>query len=141
MSTITPVYTTSATSTGGGRDGQVVSDLFDLQARPPKELGGSGEGVNPEVLFAGAWAACFNGALQLMMKNAGLNPADFGPEVTAEVTLGKDEADGGFGLFGEVTVKFATNPENAAELVAQAHEFCPYSKALRGGGSWTAKLG
>ncbi len=45
-----PLYTTEALATGAGRNGRSVvkdSDLdFDLAA--PKEMGGSGDGVNPE---------------------------------------------------------------------------------------------
>ena len=50
-----------------------------LDVRPPKELGGAGGAANPELLFAAAWAACFNGALQLIMKaieKAGYRPGD-----------------------------------------------------------------
>ena len=51
---MTAVYTTEALSTGDGRDGRAVvqdSDL-DFTLTAPKEMGGSGEGVNPEQLFA-----------------------------------------------------------------------------------------
>ena len=45
------VYTAESTATGGGRDGHVTSTdgKIDLDTRPPKEMGGSGEGVNPEL--------------------------------------------------------------------------------------------
>ena len=44
------LYTVEALSTGGGRDGHVATaDMaVDLEMAPPKELGGSGEGNNPE---------------------------------------------------------------------------------------------
>jgi osmotically inducible protein OsmC len=53
------IYTAIAHATGGGRDGHVRSedDLLDMDTRPPKELGGSGEGTNPEQLFAAGYAA------------------------------------------------------------------------------------
>ena len=63
---IEPVYTISSKASGGGRDGEVVSasGQIDLDLRPPKELGGSGEGTNPEELFSAGYAACFLSALR-----------------------------------------------------------------------------
>ena len=65
------VYTAESTATGGGRDGHVKSadGKIDLDTRPPKEMGGSGEGVNPELLFSAGYAACFLGALRLVARN------------------------------------------------------------------------
>src|SRR5699024_9069782 len=65
------LYNAKALSTGGGRDGHVATAdrQIDLDVRPPQELGGSGEGTNPEQLVAAGWAACFNGALQKQMKD------------------------------------------------------------------------
>ena len=42
------IYTAEATASGGGRDGHVKSsdDRIDLDTRPPKAAGGSGEGTN-----------------------------------------------------------------------------------------------
>lgn len=46
------IYTAEATATGG-RDGHArTSDgKVDVLLTPPKEMGGSGEGTNPEQLF------------------------------------------------------------------------------------------
>ena len=130
------LYTATVTSTGGGRDGRVESKAGDLalDVRPPKELGGAGGAANPELLFAATWASCFNGALQLIMKNAGFDVAHHQPTVTADVSLNRDPSDEGFRLSGTITVAFANQDElsNAAELVEKAHAFCPYSKAVRG---------
>ena len=53
------LYNAKALSTGGGRDGHVATAdrQIDLDVRPPQELGGSGEGTNPEQLVAAGWAA------------------------------------------------------------------------------------
>lgn len=134
------LYTATATSTGGGRNGRVVTsdNTLDLEVRPPRELGGSGEGTNPEQLVAAGWAACFNGALQLMMKNAGFS-VEQTPEVTVNCSLSKDPEDGGFRVDSTIkAVIFGVTDEQAAELVAKAHEFCPYSKAFRGNTTATA---
>jgi hypothetical protein len=49
-------YTAHATATGQGRNGLVTSDTLKLHFAPPKELGGSGDGQNPEQLFAMGYA-------------------------------------------------------------------------------------
>ncbi|WJZ01451.1 Ohr family peroxiredoxin [Corynebacterium freiburgense] len=139
------LYTATVTSTGGGRDGHAASPAgdFALDVRPPKELGGSGNAANPELLFSAAWSTCFNGALQLIMKNEGVDVAKFQPSVTAETSLNRDPSGVGFRLSGKITVEFENQDElaNAAELVAKAHEFCPYSKAVRGEFDAEAVLG
>jgi lipoyl-dependent peroxiredoxin len=58
-------YTAHATATGG-REGHSRSDdgKVDVALTPPKELGGSGTGVNPEQLFAAGYAACYLGAIK-----------------------------------------------------------------------------
>ena len=126
------LYTAKSLSTGGGRDGHVATHdrTLDLDVRPPKEMGGSGEGTNPEQLVASGWAACFNGALQLMMKQDGVN-SDQTPEVEVTMTLNK----GDDGMFLTATINatvFDVDQDKATELVNKAHEFCPYSKAMRG---------
>ena len=58
-------YTAHATATGG-REGHSRTDdgKVDVNLAPPKELGGSGTGVNPEQLFAAGYAACYLGAIK-----------------------------------------------------------------------------
>lgn len=137
------IYAVTATATGGGRDGHVsTSDgVLNLDVRPPKEMGGAGGAANPESLFAAAWSVCFNGALQLMMKQAGVDVAKFAPTVVAHTSLNHDP-NGGYMIGGEIVVSFENQAEleGAAELVAKAHEFCPYSKALRGVNEISARL-
>ena len=55
---MTPIYTAEALSTGAGRDGHVSSPdgRIDLAMAVPAEMGGSGDGVNPELLFAAGFA-------------------------------------------------------------------------------------
>ncbi|MFL6269399.1 MAG: organic hydroperoxide resistance protein, partial [Actinomycetes bacterium] len=54
------LYTAEATATGGRKNGHAYSSdgAIDVQINPPKEVGGSGEGTNPEQLFAAGYAAC-----------------------------------------------------------------------------------
>ena len=126
-------YTAESTASGGGRDGHVKSTdgKIDLDTRPPKEMGGSGEGVNPELLFSAGWAACFLGALRLVAKNEKI-PVDDASGITAQIGFGKD-SQGGFGLTANLVGYLPGLEQSAAdELMEKAHGVCPYSKATRG---------
>ncbi len=131
--TIEVVYTTESTATGGGRDGHVKSadGRIDLDTRPPKVMGGSGEGTNPEQLFSAGYAACFLGALRLVAGKAKVK-LDDATNVSVEIGFGKD-SEGGFGISGKVVGYLPGLDQSAADdLVHQAHQVCPYSKATRG---------
>jgi lipoyl-dependent peroxiredoxin len=130
------VYTAESTATGGGRDGHVTSadGKIDLDTRPPKEMGGSGEGVNPELLFSAGWSACFLGALRLVAKNEKV-AIDDASGITAQIGFGKspEEEGGGFGLTAHLIGYLPGLEQSAAEeLMEKAHGVCPYSKATRG---------
>lgn len=124
------LYTASTTATAG-RDGRIKSDdgHLDMAVTPPKVLGGSGTGTNPEQLFAGGYAACFGSAV---MHVARAQKIVTGPvAVTANVHLGPSGV--GFGLEAELVVSIPELPREQAEaLVRAAHEVCPYSNATRG---------
>ncbi len=127
------VYTAESTATGGGRDGHVKSSdgRIDLDTRPPKEAGGSGEGVNPEVLFSAGFAACFLGALRLVARNNDVK-LDDATGVTVQVGFGKD-SEGGFGINANLIGYLPGLEQSAADdLMNKAHQVCPYSKATRG---------
>jgi Ohr subfamily peroxiredoxin len=127
------LYTAESTATGGGRDGHVKSsdDKIDLDTRPPKEVGGSGEGVNPELLFSAGYAACFLGALRLVARNDKIE-LDDATGITAQVGFGKD-SDGGFGINARLIGYLpGLDQSQADDLMAKAHQVCPYSKATRG---------
>ena len=56
------LYTAEALATGEGRDGhgRTSDGKLDLDLAIPKEMGGSGNGTNPEQLFAIGYAACYH---------------------------------------------------------------------------------
>jgi lipoyl-dependent peroxiredoxin len=124
-------YTAAATAEGG-RDGRVASDdgKLDVVVNPPKELGGSGEGTNPEQLFAAGYSACFQSALGVVARKA---KADIsGSTVTAKVGIGAN-GQGGFGLQVALEAKIPNVDRATGEkLLEQAHQVCPYSNATRG---------
>lgn len=129
---IDPIYTAESTATGGGRDGHVKSSdgKLDLDIRPPKEMGGSGAGANPELLFSAGYAACFLSALRLVAKSKSVG-LDDATGVTVRAGIGKD--DTGYGLITEVIGYLpGLDQDQAEDLMAAAHQVCPYSKATRG---------
>ncbi|MEU1625219.1 organic hydroperoxide resistance protein [Streptomyces sp. NPDC020096] len=131
IQSIDVAYTAVATAENG-RDGRVSSDdgKLDVVVNPPKELGGSGAGTNPEQLFAAGYSACFQGALGVVARQ---EKADIsGSTVTAKVGIGKTAA-GGFGLKVDISASIPNvDAETAKSLVEKAHQVCPYSNATRG---------
>ena len=126
------LYTASVTSTGEGRNGHVRSSdgLVDVDVATPKEMGGAGGATNPEQLFAAGYAACFHSALTLIGRRTKTTVE--GSEVTAEVGIGPN-GKGGFGLTVILRISLpGIDKDKAKELVAAAHEVCPYSNATRG---------
>ena len=125
------LYTAVATATHGREGRAVTSDgKVDVKLAPPVELGGNGEGTNPEQLFAAGYAACFASALGLVSKQAGADTSD--ASVTAEVGIGK--VGEGFGLKVTLRVELpeTVDQETGRKLVEAAHQVCPYSNATRG---------
>jgi lipoyl-dependent peroxiredoxin len=125
------LYTAEAT-VQGGRDGHGRSSdgVLDLDIRPPADLGGSGEGTNPEQLFALGYAACFQSAMGVVGRRMGVDTA--GSTITSHVTLGTIEG-GGYGIAVELEVSIpGVEREAADQVVKAAHEVCPYSNATRG---------
>ncbi|GAA3147130.1 organic hydroperoxide resistance protein [Streptomyces echinatus] len=125
------LYTAVATATHG-REGRAVSSdgRIDLKLAPPAELGGNGEGTNPEQLFAAGYAACFGSALGLVGRQAKVDVSE--AAVTAEVGIGKQGE--GFGLQVTLRVELpdTVDAETGRKLVETAHQVCPYSNATRG---------
>lgn len=126
------LYSTKATATGG-RNGQVKSEngILDLEVRMPKGLGGANDDfANPEMLFAAGYSACFDSALNLVIKKEGIKTGT--TTVTANVSIGSNDA-GGFGLEAELHAHIpGVSIEEAQSLIEKAHQVCPYSNATRG---------
>ena len=126
-------YTTQATATGG-RDGRAATKDGSLEVKlaTPKELGGGGgEGNNPEQLFAAGYAACFLGAMKFVASQGGTAKVPADATVTSTVGIGP-RSEGGFGLEVALQVSLPGMDSAAAnDLVAKAHQVCPYSNATR----------
>lgn len=127
------LYTATAT-VHGGREGSIESSdgVLKHSLSMPKELGGSGgSGTNPEQLFAAGYGACYESALMNIARKEGIELKEV--EINSNVSIGKDESDGGFKLAVRLDVKLpGIERAKAEELAQKAHDFCPYSKATRG---------
>ena len=125
------LFTTEAISIGG-RSGsiQTPDGLLDVALGNPLEKGIERRGPNPELLFAGAYSACYHGALLNAAKKLG-SPAN-DSRVRALVRLIEDDL-GGYGLAVELHAKLpGIDRAQAQRIMDEAHKTCPYSKALRG---------
>lgn len=126
------LYTIGATATGG-RNGHVKSDngILDIEVKMPKELGGANnEYANPEMLFAAGYSACFDSALNMVIKTGKITTGT--TTVHAKVSIGQID-NGGFGLAVTLHSNIpGVSQEQAQALIEQAHQVCPYSNATRG---------
>ncbi len=125
------VYTAEATSTGGrvGR-GKTSDGKLDLALDKPIEMGGKGEGANPEQLFAIGYSACFLGALKFV---AGQNKVAVPDDAAITARVGFGPIPNGFGLQVELKISVpGIDRAVAQDLVNKAHIVCPYSNATRG---------
>jgi osmotically inducible protein OsmC len=124
------VYTAKAHVTGGRQAGHGRTDdgVLEVDLRAP----GSGErGTNPEQLFAVGYAACFEGAMMVVARRQKVEAGDV--EIDSEVDLVTTE-ERGFTVAVRMDVKLPSidDIEEAAEIVRNAHDVCPYSNATRG---------
>ena len=127
------VYTAHATTVGGRGDGTARSSdgNLDVKLAHPKEMGGNGNGVNPEQLFAAGYAACFLGAMKFVAGQQKLSlPRE--TSIAAEVDFGP-RVGGGFGVGVRMNINVpGLDKAQVQSLVDAAHQVCPYSNATRG---------
>ncbi|WP_130448217.1 Ohr family peroxiredoxin [Kribbella rubisoli] len=125
-----PTYTAVATSSGRESRAVTADGQLDVQLAFPKEMGGTGDGVNPEQLFAVGWAACFSTSLDRVAQARGIDASDVA--VTAEVSL--VPADGRFELAAVLRVELPDHlqGEPGKKLLEATENVCPYSRAVRG---------
>lgn len=134
MDIIKPIFTATATATGGRNGHTEASDgSVNVDLSVPKALGGPGNPATttPEHLFAAGYAACFGGALDFVAKQKKKDATN--ARVVCAVSIGRREG-GGFALAVRLRVEDKTLSQmELAALVKDAHEkICPYSHATRG---------
>lgn len=122
-------YVTKATTTGGREGRAILEDGgFGLAMALPKAVGGNGQGMNPEQLFALGYSSCFGSAILGIARKHGVDGSK--AAVTAEITLDKDDVS--FALAVKLSVHIPGVERAQGETILhEAHEICPYSRATR----------
>ncbi len=122
---------TATVSNVGGREGDVKSldGFLKLDVKRPVEMHGTGGAANPEMLFAAAYSACYNGALMAVAERRKL----ILPEHAVEVSISLNKDGNNMFLSGKITVKApGMEHDELQQLAETAHAVCPYSKAVKG---------
>ncbi len=138
MSRIAKVVYTAKTKTTGDRENgasRSSDGLLDIRFSTP---GSARIGTNPEQLFAAGWSASFGNAIALAARKRKIAlPADVSIDAAVDLNLG----DGGYFLSTRLDVRLPGLERNVAkDLIDEAGEICPYSKATRGNIEVTIKL-
>lgn len=133
-------YIASVTSKGG-RHGHITSSdgILDADVALVDGLGKTDQrqGTNPEQLFGGAYAACFETSVLAIAQSTGIQVGR--SSVTAQVSLYKGPV--GFYLGAALEVSLPDLDKTVAQmLIEKAHAVCPYSKAITGNVDVTIQL-
>ncbi|GAB3564790.1 organic hydroperoxide resistance protein [Spirosoma luteolum] len=122
---------TATVSNVGGREGDVKSldGILELDLNRPVEMHGKGGKANPEMLFAAAYSACYNGALMAVAESRKI----ILPQHAVEVSISLNKDGNNMSLSGRILVKApGMEHEQLQNLANTAHAVCPYSKAVKG---------
>lgn len=123
---------TASVHVKGGREGRATSSdsRFEVELTPPKELGGSGTGANPEQFFAAGYGACFESAVRHVARSRKIAITESSVDSTVDLL---PRPEGGFALAVELKVSLPGIDRHIAnELLEEADQVCPYSHATRG---------
>lgn len=123
------IYTAKTHTVGGRENGTARSSdgRLDVKISPP---GAVRAGTNPEQLFAAGWSACFESAIGLAARRRKVALSEV--TIDAEVDLHLAGSDN-FSLSARLNVGLPGIDRDVAEqLVNDAEQLCPYSKATRG---------
>lgn len=118
--------------TQGGRNGAIQTEdgSFKLKLAMPVEMGGKGDGPNPEQLFAGAFAACFEHSVRHIAKkgHVPLRGCYVESDLSVFVTF-EDQ----YKLALSMTVHMAgpLSQDDADHLLERARGICPYAEATK----------
>jgi osmotically inducible protein OsmC len=126
------LYTAEGVAEGGRQGhGRTTDGRLEVDLSVPEEMSGAGgPGTNPEQLFAVGYAACFHSALLGVARGHNLDASQ--SQITSRVGIGPT-GHGGFGLTVALDLHAPhMTAEQAADVMARAHQRCPYSNATRG---------
>ena len=127
---IDKVLYTAKTHTVGGRNGgssRTSDGRLDVKLTEP---GRSGDGTNPEQLFAAGWSACYLSAISILAARMKVE-LQHDSAVDAEVDLGSTAGE--YFIRARLYVSLpGIDPDIARKLVEEAHRICPYSRSTHG---------
>jgi Ohr subfamily peroxiredoxin len=93
--------------------------------KPGLKLDGVESHPIAEQLFAGAWSACYTGALRFLAPQMNVT---LPPDVTVDIAVDLGQVGGAFALRGRIDVTIPGVSRELAEALAhKADEICPYS--------------
>lgn len=126
--------------TQGGRTGVVQSNdgTFKLKLAVPTAMGGKGNGPNPEQLFAGAFAACFEHSVRHIAKKGHVPLRGCYVEADLSMFITFEDAYR-MGLTLTVYMAGPLAQADADNLVERAKGICPYVDATKNNVSLTLK--
>ena len=116
----------------GGRRGKLTTENkdIDLQMVPPKEMGGTGEGADPESLFVAGYVSCLASSMEYLLTKDNVAYDDLTMEGRVDLNTADD---GGFVFALDVSVSTRGLEKSQAQTyLEKAKNFCPYSKAIAG---------
>mgnify|MGYP003352437295 CR=1 FL=1 len=118
--------------TQGGRTGTVQSEdgAFKVKLAVPADMGGPGQGPNPEQLFAGAFAACFEQSVRHIAKKSHVPLRGCYVEATLGMYVTIEDAYR-MGLTLAVHMAGPLTQGDADELIERAKAICPYVDATK----------
>lgn len=126
--------------TQGGRTGVIQNEdgTFKLKLAVPVAMGGKGDGPNPEQLFAGAFAACFEHSVRHIAKKSHVPLKGCYVEADLSMFITFEDA---YRMALTLTVHMAgaLTQDDADNLLERAKGVCPYVDATKNNVSLTLK--
>jgi organic hydroperoxide reductase OsmC/OhrA len=117
----------------GGRSGRIKAHRGPLEHTMVLPGAERDDGVTPEELVAGAWAACFGTTLASVARTHGFDAGS--AAVRATVTFNADHARNEYSISSaELSVSASQIPhEFVSAILEETHRRCPVSKILTSG--------
>lgn len=126
--------------TQGGRSGTIQSEdgSVKIKLAVPAVMGGKGDGPNPEQLFAGAFAACFEQSIRHIAKKSHVPLRGCYVEADLSMFITFEDA---YRMALTLTVHMAgpIDQGTADNLMDRAKGICPYVDATKNNVSLTLK--
>jgi len=125
-------HTTAARRDGASGGHDRVDILLSTPGNAGNDITFEAIAMHPaaEQLFAGAWSACYSGALALV---AGMKKVALPPDLAVDVEVDLGKSGSAYLIQARIEVRMPGVPLEVVQAIADAaHGVCPYSKAVHG---------